>query len=262
MPWTTTASTSRSPARSTSAAARRGTRSSCRRAPRRAGIELAGQYAEAVFTAQPTIEEGRAFYTTLKAATVKAGRNPDHVKVLPGIVPILGGTEAEAQDLERQLDELVVLDHPLRQLAEQTGLPVEELPLDQPLPENIRPVDDIRGMTSRYQLTVDMARRDNLTVRQLLLRLGGGRGHRTFTGTPEQVADSLELWFTTGAADGFNVMPPVLPAGLDAFVDQVVPILQQRGLFRTEYAGSTLREHYGLPVPAGGAGVREGALTA
>ena len=110
-------------------------------------------------------------------------------------------------------------------------------------------------MTSRYQLTVDMARRDNLTVRQLLLRLGGGRGHRTFTGTPEQVADSLEEWFTTGAADGFNVMPPVLPAGLDAFVEQVVPILQQRGLFRTAYTGTTLREHYGLPVPAtGGAG--------
>ena len=117
-------------------------------------------------------------------------------------------------------------------------------------------------MTSRYQLTVDMARRDNLTVRQLLLRLGGGRGHRTFTGTPEQVADSLEEWFTTGAADGFNVMPPVLPAGLDAFVEQVVPILQQRGLFRTAYTGTTLREHYGLPVPATGGGLREGARTA
>jgi FMN-dependent oxidoreductase (nitrilotriacetate monooxygenase family) len=227
-----------------------------------AGIELAGQYAEAVFTAQPTIEEGRSFYATLKAATVKAGRSPDQVKVLPGIVPILGGTEEEARRLERQLDELVVLDHPLRQLAEQTGLPVEELPLDQPLPDHIRAVDDIRGMTSRYQLTVDMARRDNLTVRELLLRLGGGRGHRTFAGTPEQVADSLEQWFTTGAADGFNVMPPVLPAGLDAFVDHVVPILQQRGLFRTAYTGTTLREHYGLPVPAGGAAQTEGALTA
>ena len=93
------------------------------------------------------------------------------------------------------------------------------------------------------------ARRDNLTVRQMLSRLGGGRGHRTFAGTPEQVADSLEEWFTDGAADGFNVMPAALPSGLEAFVDHVVPILQQRGLFRTEYAGTTLRDHYGLPVP-------------
>jgi alkanesulfonate monooxygenase SsuD/methylene tetrahydromethanopterin reductase-like flavin-dependent oxidoreductase (luciferase family) len=94
-----------------------------------------------------------------------------------------------------------------------------------------------------------MARREQLTVRQLLNRLGGGRGHRTLAGTPEQVADSIEQWFLGGAADGFNIMPAVLPSGLEAFVDHVVPILQQRGLFRREYAGSTLRDHYGLPVP-------------
>ncbi|WP_240181734.1 NtaA/DmoA family FMN-dependent monooxygenase [Nocardioides sp. 616] len=214
------------------------------------GVALAAKYAEAVFTAQRSVVEGRAFYDRLKALTVKAGRNPDHVKILPGIVPVLGGTEAEARAAEKQLDDLVVLDYPLQQLAAQTGLPVAELALDEPLPQGVREVHEIVGSRARYELTLNLARSENLTVRELLLRLGGGRGHRTFVGTPEQVADDLEEWFTAGAADGFNVMPPVLPQGLDAFVDHVVPILQRRGLFRTEYAGSTLREHYGLPVPA------------
>jgi FMN-dependent oxidoreductase (nitrilotriacetate monooxygenase family) len=214
-----------------------------------AGIVLAARFAEAVFTAQRSLEDGQAFYRELKAATARAGRNPDHLKVLPGIVPILGGTEEEARRLEGELDDLMVHEHALQQLAEQIGVPARELALDRPLPEQVRPIDQIQGNRSRYELTLEMARRERLTVRQLLNRLGGGRGHRTLAGTPEQVADSIELWFREGAADGFNIMPAVLPSGLDAFVDHVVPILQQRGLFRREYAGSTLREHYGLPVP-------------
>jgi hypothetical protein len=99
---------------------------------------------------------------------------------------------------------------------------------------------------------VELARRERLTVRQLIGRLGGGRGHRTFSGTPEQVADAIQEWFEKGAADGFNIMPPVLPSGLDAFVDHVIPILRSRGLFRLQYTGHTLREHYGLPRPASG----------
>lgn len=97
---------------------------------------------------------------------------------------------------------------------------------------------------------VNLGRRENLTVREIIARLGGGRGHLTFAGTPEQVADAIQEWFEAGAADGFNIMPPVLPSSLTDFVDQVVPILQGRGLFRTEYSGRTLREHYGLPRPA------------
>jgi alkanesulfonate monooxygenase SsuD/methylene tetrahydromethanopterin reductase-like flavin-dependent oxidoreductase (luciferase family) len=97
---------------------------------------------------------------------------------------------------------------------------------------------------------VNLARRERLTVRELIGRLGGGRGHLTFAGTPEQVADAIAHWYQSGAADGFNIMPPVLPSGLSAFVDQVVPILQRRGLFRTEYEGRTLRDNYGLPRPA------------
>jgi FMN-dependent oxidoreductase (nitrilotriacetate monooxygenase family) len=214
-----------------------------------AGIALAARFAEAVFTAQRTLEDGQSFHRDLKAATARAGRNPDHVKILPGIVPILGGTEEQALRRERELDDLIVHEHALHQLAEQLGVPARDLDLDGPLPEQVRPADEIQGNRSRYELTVALARTERLTVRQLLNRLGGGRGHRTFAGTPEQLADTLELWFRSGAADGFNVMAPVLPSGLEAFVEHVVPLLQQRGLFRREYAGSTLREHYGLPVP-------------
>ena len=214
------------------------------------GIALAAAYAEAVFTAQRTLAEGRSFYRELKAATAGAGRDPDHVLVLPGLVPILGGTEAEARAKEQQLDDLLVHDHALRQLADDIGVPAEEIDLDAPLPADIRPAHDIQGNRTRYELTVAFARRDNLTVRQVLARLGGGRGHRTLAGTPEQVADSMQEWFQAGAADGFNVMPAALPSGLEDFVDQVVPILQERGLFRREYEGTTLRDHYGLPVPS------------
>lgn len=144
----------------------------------------------------------------------------------------------------------MVIEHALNQLASDIGIAAADIDLDSPLPENIRPVSDIQGNKARYELTVNLARRENLTVRQLIIRLGGGRGHRTFVGTPEQVADNIEEWFTTGAADGFNIMPAVLPSGLETFVDNVVPILQQRGLFRLDYSGSTLREHYGLEIPS------------
>jgi alkanesulfonate monooxygenase SsuD/methylene tetrahydromethanopterin reductase-like flavin-dependent oxidoreductase (luciferase family) len=127
----------------------------------------------------------------------------------------------------------------------------EDLPFDEQLPADLPDEDEIEGAKSRYTLIVTLARREKLTVRELIGRLGGGRGHRTFSGTPEQVADAIQDWFEAGAADGFNIMPPVLPAGLSTFVDQVIPILQTRELFRTEYAGTTLRDHYGLARPAG-----------
>jgi alkanesulfonate monooxygenase SsuD/methylene tetrahydromethanopterin reductase-like flavin-dependent oxidoreductase (luciferase family) len=107
----------------------------------------------------------------------------------------------------------------------------------------------IEGAKSRYSLVVDLARGEELTVRQLLGRLGGGRGHRTFTGAPEQIADTIEEWFTQGAADGFNIMPPALPSTLETFVEHVIPELRRRGLFRSAYTATTLREHYGLARP-------------
>jgi len=214
------------------------------------GKGLAARYAEAVFTAQQTLADAQEFYRDLKYRTVLAGRDPDTIKILPGIVPVIGATEQEALRLERELDELIRPEYARAQLARTLRVDPEDLPLDQQLPADLPDEDEIEGAKSRYTLTVSLARRERLTVRQLIGRLGGGRGHRTFSGTPEQVADALTSWFDAGAADGFNVMPAVLPSGLETFVDTVVPLLVQRGLFREEYTGRTLREHYGLARPA------------
>ena len=221
------------------------------------GKALAARYAEAVFTAQQTLEDGRAFYVDLKQRTQKLGRDPETIKILPGIVPVIGATEAEALQLEEELERLIKPEYAKRQLAQTLRVNPEELELDAELPKNIPSEDEIEGAKSRFTLIVNLARRERLTVRQLIGRLGGGRGHRTFAGAPEQVADAIQLWWENGAADGFNIMPPVLPSGLTVFVDQVVPILQRRGLFRTEYEGKTLRENYGLPRPGNANQARE-----
>ncbi|MGK5675581.1 LLM class flavin-dependent oxidoreductase [Micromonospora sp. URMC 106] len=212
------------------------------------GVAFAARYAEAVFTAQQTLADGQAFYAGLRRQVAAAGRDPEQVKVLPGIAPVLGGTEAEARALAAELEELIVPDHALAQLSGMLGLDLTGLPLDGPVPE-LPDAGTVQAHQSRYQLVADIVRRERPTIRQLIGRLGGGRGHRVVAGTPEQVADQIELWFTQGAADGFNVMPPLLPLGLVDFVDHVVPLLRARGLFRHEYAGRTLREHYGLPRP-------------
>jgi FMN-dependent oxidoreductase (nitrilotriacetate monooxygenase family) len=214
------------------------------------GKELAARYAEAVFTAQQTLSDAQAFYADLKKRALGFGRDPDTIKILPGIVPAIGATEREALALEEELDRLIKPEYALRQLAETLRLRPDDLHLDRQLPADLPAEDEIQGAKSRYTLIVDLARREGLTVRQLIGRLGGGRGHRTFAGTPEQVADAIQHWFEHGAADGFNIMAPVLPSGLELFVDHVVPILQRRGLFRTEYTGRTLRDNYGLARPA------------
>ena len=213
------------------------------------GKELAARYAEAVFTAQQTLDDGKRFYADLKARTRALGRDPNTIKILPGIVPVIGSTETEARALDAELDRLIKPEYALHQLAQTLRVSPDELKLDAELPERLPSEDEIEGAKSRYTLIVNLARSERLTVRQLIGRLGGGRGHRTFTGTPEQVADALELWWENGAADGFNVMAPVIPSGLEAFVDHVIPILQKRGLFRTEYEGKTLRDLYGLARP-------------
>jgi FMN-dependent oxidoreductase (nitrilotriacetate monooxygenase family) len=214
------------------------------------GKGLAARYAEAVFTAQQTLAEAQAFYADLKSRTARLGRDPETIKILPGIVPVIGGTEEEALRKDEELAELIVPRYAQERLAAQLRVPVEALPLDSELPADLPTEDEIEGAKSRYTLIVDLARRERLTVRQLIARLGGGRGHRTFTGTPEQVADAIESWFVAGAADGFNVMPPSLPGSLEAFAEHVVPILRKRELFHHEYEGNTLRDHYGLPRPS------------
>jgi len=213
------------------------------------GRDLAARYAEAVFTAQQTLDDALAFATDLKRRAVEWGRDPAGLLVLPGIVPVIGATEAEAREKEDELDRLIRPEYARRQLAKTLRVDPEDLPLDRELPADLPSEDEIEGAKSRYTLIVELARRERLTVRQLIGRLGGGRGHRTFSGTAEQVADAVQEWWDAGAADGFNIMPAVLPSGLEDFVDQVVPVLVDRGLFRTEYTGTTLRDHYGLARP-------------
>ncbi|WNR43652.1 LLM class flavin-dependent oxidoreductase [Paenibacillus roseipurpureus] len=212
------------------------------------GKEFAAQYAEAIFTAQQTLLEAQQFYSDVKTRLAKYGRSPDQLKILPGICPIIGRTEAEAKEKEQELNELTVPEYGLNQLSNMLGVDLFSYPLDGPLPE-LPSLSEINGNKSRFQLVADLAQREKLTIRGLLHRLAGGRGHRTFAGTPIQIADQLEEWFLHGGADGFNVMPPYLPAGIEEFAQFVIPELQRRGLFRTEYSGSTLRGHLGLARP-------------
>jgi FMN-dependent oxidoreductase (nitrilotriacetate monooxygenase family) len=213
------------------------------------GRAFAARYAEAIFTAQQTLAEGQEFYGDIKRQARDVGRDPDAVKILPGLVPVVGATEADAQEIQRELDEAIIPAYGLQRLSKTLEVPVESLYLDRELPYDEIRLSEVQGAQSRSQLVVTLARRERLTVRQLLSHLGGGRGHRTFVGTPEQIADTIEQWFREDAADGFNVMPALLPSGLERFVDHVIPILRARGLFRSEYTGTTLREHYGLERP-------------
>ncbi|MFE6924289.1 LLM class flavin-dependent oxidoreductase [Nocardia sp. NPDC057663] len=209
------------------------------------GKEFAAHRAEAVFTAQRTVDEGVRFYRDLKSRLAKYGRAEHELKVLPGLVPFIADTVAEAKALEQEFTELISPDYALRQLSSMLGVDLTAHALDAPLPP-LPAESEIEGGKSRFTLVKELAETEDLTVRQLIGKLGGGRGHRTFAGTPEQVADELQTWFEAGAADGFNIMPPYLPGGLEDFVDRVVPILQERGLFRTDYESTTLRGHYGL----------------
>ncbi|MFE3317672.1 LLM class flavin-dependent oxidoreductase [Nocardia sp. NPDC059195] len=209
------------------------------------GKEFAAHRAEAVFTAQRTLEEGVRFYRDLKSRLAKYGRAQDDLKVLPGLVPFIADTVEEARALEQEFTDLISPDYALRQLSSILGVDLTTHALDAPLPP-LPAESEIEGGKSRFTLVKELAETEDLTVRQLIGKLGGGRGHRTFAGTPEQVADELQRWFDAGAADGFNIMAPYLPGGLADFVDRVVPILQERGLFRTDYESTTLRGHYGL----------------
>lgn len=226
-----------------------------------AGRTFAARHAEAVFTTQRSLEEGQAFYADLKRRTVRAGRRPEQIVILPGIVPILGGTEAEVREREQAFDERIIPQYGLYQISKYFDVDLTGSDLDAPLPE-VPQEDDIEGFKSRSSLVANLARGESLTVRQLLAKLGWGRGHRSFAGTPEQLADTLELWFREGAADGFNIMPPALPGDLETFVEHVIPELQRRGLHRREYEGATLREHYGLERPSNQYAERERARVA
>jgi FMN-dependent oxidoreductase (nitrilotriacetate monooxygenase family) len=208
------------------------------------GRDLAAGTAEVVFTAQPTLAKAQSFYRDIKDRVIAKGRNPDAVKVMPGLFAVVGRTQEEADAKFAQLQSLIEPKAGLALLGRMIGnFDLSGYPLDGPLPELPQTQD---GQRSRQQLLTDLAQGENLTIRQLYERIAGGRGHFTVVGTPELVADRMQEWFEQGAADGFNFMAPALPGGLDDFLELVIPELQRRGLFRTAYAGRTLRSHLGL----------------
>lgn len=212
------------------------------------GRQLAAQTADVVFTAQYELASAQAFYRDMKARAVAYGRSPDEIKILPGLSVVVGRTDAEAQDRFAELQSLVPPEAGLGALSRMIGnFDLSGYPLDGPLP----PLPQTEtGQQSRQALLTQLAGSENLTIRQLYLRIAAGRGHLQVVGGPKTIADTIQTWFEAGAADGFNVMPAELPDGLKQFCELVVPELQRRGLFRTRYTGRTLREHLGLARPA------------
>ncbi len=210
------------------------------------GRDLAAHLAEVVFTAQTTFEQARTFYTDVMARLPRYGRTQDEVRVMPGIYPVVGRTESEAKEKFEYLQSLIHPSVGLSVLEHTIGVGgLDRYPLHGPVPD----MGDTNGPLSRQRLLLEAARRDNLTLWELCLLNAGPRGHLLTVGTPSQIADIMEHWFRNEAADGFNVMPAWLPGSLDDFVNMVIPELQRRGLFRTEYEGTTLREHLRLPKP-------------
>ncbi|MBX9760953.1 MAG: LLM class flavin-dependent oxidoreductase [Beijerinckiaceae bacterium] len=210
------------------------------------GKQLAAETAEVVFTATPTIEEARAFYGDLKRRMAACGRSADELKIMPGFFVTVGDTQAQAREKREALQRLIHPEVGLALLSQRMGLDLSGHDVDGPVPE----VAPDKVISSRVTLLMDMARREHMTIRQLYTQIAGGRGHFDICGTPAHIADVMQEWFETGAADGFNVMPPMFPDSLVDFVDKVVPELQRRGLFRTAYEGRTLRENLGLARPA------------
>ncbi|MBB3111440.1 FMN-dependent oxidoreductase (nitrilotriacetate monooxygenase family) [Paenibacillus phyllosphaerae] len=216
------------------------------------GQDFAARIGEVIFTAQPSLASAQAFYKSVKAKLAEYGRDENSLKIMPGLSPIIGSTEEEARRRERELLDLIRPEEAVGFLSSMLQYDLSGYPVDEQLPDIPDPVGASNGMKSRVQLIMDLARNERLSVLELGRRLLGARGHLQFVGTPEQLADLIEKWFDSYGCDGFNIMPPVLPGNLDEFVDQVVPILQKRGLFREEYEGSTLREHLGLGRPSVG----------
>ncbi|HTX07808.1 MAG TPA: LLM class flavin-dependent oxidoreductase [Solirubrobacteraceae bacterium] len=211
-----------------------------------AGKDFAARYADAVFSIAPDIEAARAFYSEMHKRTAAHGRPPGSVKVMPGLAFVLGDTEQDARARERELQELVIPERGVGILEAFMGVALDGCPLDGPVPE-LPDLASFKGGVARMRLLYEYVARERPTIRQLAGWFANQiRGHGLFVGTAEQLADRLREWLDTSAADGFNLLPPLMPGGLERFCAEVVPILQERGLFRTEYTAATLREHYGV----------------
>lgn len=212
------------------------------------GLALAVRHADMVFALLHTIDEAKAYRQELDRRLIAQGRQAGEVVVMPGLVTIIGSTEEEARRREEQLWDLVPIRHGLNRLAFILGVDPDSLDLDAPLPENITPPRDRSKIF--FEKTVTRAREGRLTVRELIKAQGGGTSHRIIVGTPEKIADDIERWYRADAVGGFNIMADVLPSGIEAFVDGVVPLLRARKLFRQSYTGKTLRDHLGLARPS------------
>jgi FMN-dependent oxidoreductase (nitrilotriacetate monooxygenase family) len=208
------------------------------------GRQLAAETAEAVFTGGGSISDAQTLYADIKGRMDKLGRNRDHLKILPGAFVVIGDSVEEAQEKRALLDSKVHHANAIASLSIMIGTDASGFDPDGPLPE----IPETNASKSGRQRVIDLAAREKLTVRQLAQRLGG-YGGSAFIGTPQTIADQMQEWLETEASDGFNIMFPFLPQGLNDFVDRVIPKLQKRGIFRTEYEGTTLRENLGLPRP-------------
>ncbi len=210
-----------------------------------AGRQLAAETAEVIFAAQGTLAEGRSFYADVKGRLAALGREREHLKILPAAFVVAGDTMEEARAIRARLDSLVHYASAIASLSVALGHDASKFDPDKPLPE----VPETNASRSSRERVVALARREGFTVRKLAQRLGG-YGGLAFVGTATTIADEMQEWLETEGCDGFNIMFPWLPGGLDAFVQKVVPELQRRGIFRREYEGRTLRENLGLPRPA------------
>jgi alkanesulfonate monooxygenase len=209
------------------------------------GRQLAAEVAEAIFAGVNNMEDSRRLYADIKSRAEKAGRAREHVKIMPGCFVMVGDTRGEAQEKKALLDSRVHPDSGIGTLSAQLGHDVSGFDLDEPLPQ----IPETNASKSGRQKLIEMAAREKLTVRQLAQRVGGSFGSLEMIGTAEMIADEMETWLKSEAADGFNILFPYLPGGLDDFVTRVIPELQRRGIFRRDYAGTTLRDHLGLPRP-------------
>ncbi|MZQ85287.1 NtaA/DmoA family FMN-dependent monooxygenase [Paenibacillus sp. 5J-6] len=215
------------------------------------GKELAAKHAEVIFTAQQTLGAAQEFYSDVKSRLAKYGRNPNDLLIMPGLGAIVGETEAEAKDLEDELFSLLNLESSLKQASRFFSVDLSEYSLDDLVPLDKVKSDEqnLGGITSRREVVLDAVRRENMTIRQFLNRSAGGHGHVTYRGSYLQVADFIETWLRERGADGFNLLPQVVPHSLEVFINKVIPELQNRGIFRTAYEGATLRENLGLARP-------------
>ncbi|WP_046868167.1 LLM class flavin-dependent oxidoreductase [Microvirga massiliensis] len=210
------------------------------------GRDFAAATAEVVFTAQQSLDEALAFARDLRSRARSVGRPEDTIRILPGVCPIVGRTMADAKAKIAELARLIDPVAALKVLSDRLGQDLSSYPLDGPVPE-FPPSGMMQGHATVLQ---SIARRNRMTLRELRDYAAVGAGHRLVFGTPEDIADDLQHWFESGAADGFLIIPPYFPGPADEFMDEVVPVLVRRGLFRAEYEGSTLREHLGLARPS------------